>query len=109
MTQTRYSVSYLSWELAKKRIVAAGEDPDYASIWDHCEEHDIEVYRKFKTRAAAVKWAKANNELDIFSMPRIREETYGPVSDDLGNPEGCDWTLTGHWEVDGAELNELAS
>lgn len=107
--QKRYSVSYLSWELAKKRIVADGEDPATASIWDHCEETDIEVYRKFTSKPAAFKWAKENTERDIFSMPRIREETFGPASDDLGNPAGFAWELTGHREVDGADITELAA
>lgn len=102
-----YAASYLSWDKAKERIVAAGEDPDVASIWDYCEESDIEVYRQFPSRLLALKWAKENSENDIFSMPRVSEFTYQRVEDDLGDPAGCDWERTGYWEMDGLELIEI--
>jgi hypothetical protein len=107
--QKRYLATYLSWDLAKKRIAAMGADPETASIWDHCEECDIEVGRKFSTKAAAVAWAKKNVDRDIFGMPRIQEDTYGPVTDDLANPAGFDWERTGYWEIDGTEIEEIAA
>lgn len=98
--QPRYFATYLSWEIAKKMIRAAGQDPDYASIWDHCDQSDIEVGRKFTTKDAALAWAKANAALDIFNMPRIVEETYAPATDDRGRPAGFAWERTGFWEID---------
>lgn len=103
----RYAVSYLSWDRAKALIVKGGGDPETDSIWDFCEETDIEVYRSFPTRGAAFKWARRNADRDIFSMPRISEETYQEVTDDLANPAGHDWERTGYWEVDGDDVREM--
>ncbi len=97
----RYFVEYVDYAKARALMVADGADPDYDTIWDYCSQEEITVCKSFPTKSKAVAWAQRNKKLDVFHMPRIREETFSERPEDDVHHAVKSWEQTGYWEVDG--------
>lgn len=111
--KTRYHVEYLDWAKGEKLMNARKEKgDDNPGLWDYVDQGEITVHKPFQTKDAAFVWAQANCKLDVFNMPRIREQTLTlRTTDDRGRlvAPWLSWEQTGYWEVDGAELNDIAA
>lgn len=111
----RYHVEYLDWAKGKAMMVEgckkSGDDPEYATLWDYCDQSDIIVHHACPTRETAFAWARENAKLDVFNMPRVREQTLTVHdTDDLGRRVApvLVWDTTGYWEDDGTDILEAA-
>jgi len=103
----RYFVEYLDHAQGIKAIKDGGGDPDYDTMWDYCDQSEIEVCRPFPSKKTAVRWANENKELDVFSMPRIREDTFVVRLADEEHFATSGWEQTGYWEMDGTDIVEF--
>jgi hypothetical protein len=105
----RYFVEYLDLAKGVAAMMDRGGDPDVDTMWDFCEQGEITVRRRFLTKLKAVNWARRNKKLDVFSMPRIVEETFvdRQPNNDRFFPVQC-WERTGYWEADGKTEIEVA-
>ena len=111
--KTRYHVEYLDWAKGEKLMNTRKEkDDENPGLWDYVDQGEITVHKPFPTKGAAMLWAQANAKLDVFNMPRIREQTLTlRTTDDRGRivAPWLSWDQTGYWEVDGAELCDIAA
>lgn len=108
--KTRYHVEYLDWAKGEKLMNARKGDDANCGLWDYVDQGEITAYERCDTKAAAMAWAQKNAKLDVFNMPRIREQTLTlHNTDDRGRivAPRLSWDQTGYWEVDGTELNEI--
>ena len=106
----RYHVEYLDWEAGKKLAAERGSDAEQESLWDSVDQDEITVYKLFPSKDEAAKWAQDNRKLDVFNMPRIREQTLTlHNTDDRGRRVApvLVWDKTGYWEVDGDDILEI--
>jgi hypothetical protein len=75
----RYYVEYLDWAKGHALMVEGckkhGDDPEHATLWDYCDQSEITVLRPFPSKEAALAWTRQNAKLDVFNMPRVREQT----------------------------------
>ena len=109
-TKTRYHVEYLDWAKGEKLMNARKGDDANCGLWDYVDQDEITKHRPFPTKEAAFTWAQKNAELDVFNMPRIREQTLTlHNTDDRGRIVApcLSWDRTGYWEVDGDDLIEI--
>ena len=110
-TKTRYHVEYLDWAKGEKLMNARKEKGDTnPGLWDYVAQCEITTYERFPTKEAAFAWAQEHCKLDVYNMPRIREQTLTlHNTDDRGRIVApcLSWDRTGYWEVDGAELVEI--
>ncbi len=110
-SKTRYHVEYLDWAKGEKLMNARKEKDDTnPGLWDYVDQGEITEHKPFPTKDAAFAWAQENHKLDVFNMPRIREQTLTlHNTDDRGRIVApcLSWDRTGYWEVDGAELVEI--
>lgn len=111
----RYHVEYLDWAKGKAMIedgcAKTGDDPEYASLWDYCDQGEIIVHHRCPTKEAAFAWASKNAKLDVFEMPRVQEQTLVVHdTDDRGRRVAPKlvWETTGLWEYDGTDILEAA-
>lgn len=111
----RYHVEYLDWAKGHAIMVEGckkdGDDPEYATLWDYCDQGEITVHKSCPSKEAAFAWARENAKLDVFQMPRICEQTLTVHNtDDRGRlvTPMLVWDMTGCWEVDGDELDLAA-
>ena len=111
----RYHVEYLDWAKGHAMMVEgckkSGDDPEYATLWDYCDQGEITVCHACPTKEAAFEWARANVKLDVFNMPRVCEQTLVVHdTDDLGRRVApvLVWEQTGYWETDGDEIDLAA-
>lgn len=112
---TRYHVEYLDWAKGRALMVEGckkdGDDPERATLWDYCDQGEITVCHPCASKEAAFAWARENAKLDVFNMPRIREQTLTLHStDDRGRTvqPTLVWDTTGYWETDGNEIDLAA-
>ena len=108
--KTRYHVEYLDWAKGEKLMNARKGDDENPGLWDYVDQGEITVHKPFPTKEAALAWAQENSKLDVFNMPRVREQTLTlHNTDDRGRPVRplLSWDRTGYWEVDGTELVEI--
>jgi hypothetical protein len=107
--QTRYHVEYLDWAKGEKLMNARKEnDDENPGLWDYVDQNEITVLKPFPTKDAALAWAQANCKLDVFNMPRVREQTLTlRTTDDRGRTvrPWLSWEQTGYWETDGTEID----
>jgi hypothetical protein len=108
--KTRYQVEYLDWAKGERLMNKRKGDDDNPGLWDYVDQGEITVYKPFASKDAARTWAQKNTNLDVFNMPRIREETLTlHNTDDRGRlvAPWLSWDRTGYWEVDGGEIVEV--
>lgn len=109
--KTRYHVEYLDWKKGERLMNARKEKGDAnPGLWDYVDQDEIMKNKPFPTKEAAFAWAQENSKLDVFNMPRIREQTLTlRTTDDRGRVVApwLSWDQTGYWEVDGADLVEI--
>lgn len=108
----RYHVEYLDWVQGEKLMNerAAKDGDTNPGLWDYVDQGEITVQKPFPSKEAAFAWAKANTKLDVWNMPRIREQSLTlHNTDDLGRPVRpiLTWDQTGYWEVDGDDILEI--
>ncbi|MBV6487614.1 MAG: hypothetical protein GHHEDOFH_01561 [Pseudorhodoplanes sp.] len=104
--KVRYHVEYLDWAKGKKLAAERGHDAETDGLWEFVDQGEITVCRPFGTKTAAVAWALQNAKLDVFNMPRVREQTLTMhTTDDRGRvvQPWLSWDTTGYWEADGVE------
>jgi hypothetical protein len=106
---TRYHVEFLSKALAEKLFAERCGDDGSQSLWDVMSQEEVTLHHGCASKADAFAWAKENAARDVFAMPRIEERTFSKQTDDLGNDAGEGWELTSAWEVDGADVVEIAN
>ena len=102
----RYFAEYLDYAQGCKLMRADGGDPDYDTMWDYCSQDDIDTTKPFPTKEAAMEWANENHKLDVFHMPRIREDTYVVRPADDRHLPTTGWEQSGYWEMDGETVIE---
>jgi hypothetical protein len=111
--KTRYHVEYLDLAEGEKLMLARRQEDDgNPGLWDYVDQGEITVHKPFPTKPAAFAWAQENHALDAYNMPRIREQTLVlHTTDDRGRvvKPWLSWDQTGYWEVDGAELIDIAA
>lgn len=110
--KVHYHVEYLDWRKGKRLMNERKGDDECAGLWDYVEQFEITVHRPFGSKEKAFEWAKKNKKLDVFNMPRIREQTLTlHNTDDRGRlvTPWLSWDQTGYWEVDGSELIDIAA
>lgn len=99
----RYFVEYLDHAKGVAEMKAAGADPDRDTMWDYCDQGEIQTRKEFPSKWRAVEWARRHKKMDVFHMPRIVEETYHyTAGDDLHHPSPPHWDQTGYWEMNGS-------
>lgn len=106
----RYHVEYLDWAKGEKLMNERRGDDALAGLWDYVEQSEITAHKAIATKDGAFAWAKKNAKLDVFNMPRIREQTLTlHNTDDRGRivAPWLSWDETGYWEVDGGEIVEI--
>lgn len=109
-TKVRYHVEYLDWAKGEKLMNARKGDDENAGLWDYVDQGEITAHHALPTKDAAFAWAKENAKLDVFNMPRIREQTLTLHNiDDRGQivAPRLSWDQTGYWEIDGDEIIEV--
>lgn len=111
----RYHVEYLDWAKGHAMMVDGckknGDDPERATLWDYCDQDQITMHQPCASKEVAFAWAKANTKLDVFNMPRVREQTLTlHNTDDRGRivQPILVWDTTGYWETDGDEIDLAA-
>ena len=110
--KVRYRVEYLDMAKGDELMNARKEkDDDNPGLWDYVDQDEVTVLKPFETKDAAFAWAKLNTELDVFNMPRVREQTLTlRTTDDRGQlvKPWLSWDQTGYWDVDGTDIEEAA-
>lgn len=108
--KVRYHVEYLDWAKGEALMNTRKGDDSGAGLWDYVDQAEITAHHACPTKDAAFTWAKENAKLDVFNMPRIREQTLSMHNtDDRGRivTPWLSWDQTGYWEVDGDEIVEI--
>ena len=108
----RYHVEYLDW-VKGERLMNERKQSDDANpgLWDYVDQDEIIALRACPSKDAAFAWAKDNAKLDVFNMPRVREQTLTVHrTDDRGRLVApvLVWDTTGLWEDDGTDILEAA-
>lgn len=108
----RYHVEYLDWAKGEKLMNERKRADDTSpGLWDYVDEGEITVLHACPSKDAAFAWAKDNAKLDVFNMPRVREQTLTVHdTDDRGRRVApvLVWDTTGMWEDDGTDILEAA-
>ena len=108
----RYHVEYLDWAQGEKLMNERKEaDDTNPGLWDYVDQGEITVHKPLPSKDEAFAWAKANAKLDVFNMPRVREQTLVVHNtDDRGRRVASVlvWETTGYWEDDGEEIDIAA-
>jgi hypothetical protein len=97
----RFFVEYLDRAKGVAAIKEGGGDVDHDTMWDYCSQDEIDTSISCETKEAAIAWAATNSALDVFNMPRIREDTWTERPGDRLHFTVKGWEGTGYWEADG--------
>lgn len=108
----RYHVEYLDWTKGEMLINERKQaDDTNPGLWDYVDQEEITVHHACPNKDAAFAWAKENAKLDVFNMPRVREQVLIVHKfDDCGRRVApvLIWETTGLWEEDGEDILEAA-